>query len=161
MVHNPQELFAKALVAIEENKLFFIEDIADWMGISKGTIYHHFRIGSHEMNAIKEALASNRMRIKVNLRAKMAGSPHPVDRMALYKLIGSEEERRRLSMTELKVSGSIDNKPSIDLGRLTKEQRATWYELYNLAKLPTNNTIDIDHEEIGQNEIGPGTGDDA
>ena len=53
-------------------------------------------------------------------------------------------------MTELRVSGSIDNQPGIDLGRLTREQRKQWYELYNLAKIET--TIDIDHEEI--KEIG-------
>jgi len=147
MAINTEELFAKALVAIEENKLFFIEDIADWLGISKTTIYYKFKQGSEEMNAIKDALASNRMRIKVSLRAKMANSVSPVDRMALYKLIGSDEERRRLSMTELKVSGEINNQPNIDLGRLTREQRKTWYELYNLARID-NQTIDIHTQEV-------------
>jgi hypothetical protein len=57
----------------------------------------------------------------------------------------------------LKVSGSIDNSPGIDLGRLTREQRQQWYELYNLAKIPRDNTIDIDHEEINQNALGDGS----
>ena len=150
MGYDTRELFAKALITIEENKLFFVEDIVDFLGVSKPTIYKHYPPGSDELNAIKDALAVNRISVKVSLRAKMARSDNPTDRIAMYKLLGSEEERRRLSMTELRVSGSIDNQPGIDLGRLTREQRKQWYELYNLAKIET--TIDIDHEEI--KEIG-------
>ena len=156
MVYDPKELFARALVTIEENKLFFVEDVADMLGISKVTVYKYWPPESNELNAIKEGLTLNRIQLKVNLRARMARSDNPTDRMALYKLIGSEEERRRLSMHELKVSGSIDNAPGIDLGRLTRDQRQQWYELYNLAKLPIENTIDIDHEEINQKQITDG-----
>ena len=159
MIGSNEDLFARALVVIEENKLFFVEDVADMLGISKTTLYTRFPMQSDELNAIKEGLTANRVRVKVQLRARMARSNNPTDRMALYKLIGSEEERRRLSMTELKVSAKVDNSPGIDLGRLTKEQRQTWYELYNLAKIPTQEqTIDIDHEEInsGRHELGTG-----
>lgn len=156
MVYDPKELFAKALITIEENKLFFVEDVADMLGISKVTVYKYWPPDSNELNAIKEGLTLNRIQLKVSLRAKMARSENPTDRMALYKLIGSEEERRRLSMHELKVSGSIDSQPAIDLGRLTREQRQQWYALYNLAKIPKDNIIDIDHEEVNQIEIGDG-----
>lgn len=148
MAKDPKQLFAKALVAIEENKLFFIEDVSAWLGIAKPTIYKHFKIGSNEMNAIKDALESNRIRVKVSLRAKLAGG-RGMEIVALYKLIGTDEERKRLSMTEVNVTNSTDGQPEIDLGRLTKEQRAAFYELYNLARIPGGEqTIDIDHEEI-------------
>ena len=122
MAIDPEQLFAKALVAIEENKLFFIEDIIAMLGIAKPTLYRHFRPGGDEMNAIKLALESNRIRLKVALRAKMARSDQTGHTLALYKWIGSEEERRRLSMSEVKVSGNLDNQPAIDLGLLTMDE---------------------------------------
>jgi hypothetical protein len=62
-------------------------------------------------------------------------------------------------MTELKVSADVNNQPNIDLGRLTKEQRKTWYELYNLARIDQDETIDIDHEEINSGRPEMGTGE--
>ena len=154
MAYNTKQLYDEAMEAINAHRLFFVEDVVDWLGISKPTFYDHFKVNSDEFNAIKDALRRQRIRIKVSIRAKfMQGKG--VELMALYKLICTDEERKRLSMSDVNVNVTRDDTPAIDLGRLTKEQRQQFYELYNLARIPDGEqTIDVDHEEIEPKRLG-------
>jgi len=150
VAYKTHELYQRAIDAIDEGKLFFISDVVDYMGISRATFYEHFKTNSDEMNSIKLALQQNRIRVKISLRAKMARGDNATAMMALYKLIGTEEERRRLSMQEVDLNVRRDDMPAIDLGKLSKEERAQFYELYEKARIRDEQTIDIDHEEINQ-----------
>ena len=145
---DTQKLFLKALAAIEEQKLFFIQDVADWLGIAKQTLYHHFPVSGDQMDAIKDALNQNRIKIKVSIRAKLARGDKAAELLALYKLICTDEERQRLSMSEVNVNVNRNDLPEIDLGKLSIDERKQFYELYNKARITGENVIDIDSEDV-------------
>jgi hypothetical protein len=107
MAYNTKDLYQKALVEIEKNNLFFIEDVCSYIGVSKPTLYEHFPIDSNEMNDIKERLSKNKSKTKVSLRSKLHKSNSPAGLLALYKLICTDEERRALAMEYKEHSGSI------------------------------------------------------
>ena len=58
----------------------------------------------------------------------------PKDRFdALMKILNYFYPRLRAVAVEAQIDQSEQEKSRIDLGRLTREQRQTWYELYRLA----------------------------
>jgi hypothetical protein len=96
MAYKTAELEKQALDAIEKYKLFFIEDIVSYLPCDKKTFYAH---KLHESPPIKEALLSVKTSIKVSMRSKWYMSENPTLQLALMKLISSEEELRKLSMS--------------------------------------------------------------
>lgn len=106
MAYTTEELKNRAKSVIIDNKLFFIEDIIAFLGIAKQTFYNH---KLHEDPEINELLDSNKISVKVSLRSKWFKSNTPVTQMALYKLISSPEELKRLSMQHIDadVKGNI------------------------------------------------------
>ncbi len=104
MAYKTEELEKKSLEAINNHKLFFIEDVVAFLPCDKTTFYNH---KLHEFNSIKEALEKNRVEIKTSMRSKWYKSENPTLQMGLYKLIGTPEEAERLGTT-LKHSGNMD-----------------------------------------------------
>jgi hypothetical protein len=98
MAYKTEDLFNKAMEAIEKNKLFFIEDIIAYLPCSKPTFYEHFQVDSNEFNELKEMLEKNRVELKVSMRLKWYKSDAPALQMALYKIIASSEEHKALQM---------------------------------------------------------------
>ena len=94
MAYKTEELEKQALEAIEKYKLFFIEDIVSYLPCNKTTFYEH---KLNESNAIKEALTKVKTDIKVSMRSKWYKSENPTLQMGLMKLIGTDEERKKLS----------------------------------------------------------------
>lgn len=97
MAYDTEELYRKAIEAIKEHKLFFIEDIVGFLPCSKPTFYVHFPIDSNELNEIKRLIENNKIEIKTDLRNKWYNSENPTLQIALYKTICTDEERRRIS----------------------------------------------------------------
>ena len=58
-MYNRQKIYKQAKKAIEKNNLFFIEDVIAFLQISKSAFYGHFRVGSNELNDIKNMLKRN------------------------------------------------------------------------------------------------------
>ena len=56
MAYKTKELYEKAKKAIEENNLFFIEDIVAFLPCNKNTFYNHFPVDSNEIHDLKELL---------------------------------------------------------------------------------------------------------
>ena len=52
------------------------------------------------MNTIKEGLEKNKIEVKNGLRNKWYNGNNPLTQMALYKLIGTEEEYHRIASTK-------------------------------------------------------------
>jgi len=94
MAYKTKELEKQAIEAIEKYKLFFIEDIVSYLPCNKTTFYEH---KLNESNAIKEALTKVKTDIKVSMRSKWYKSENPTLQMGLMKLIGTDEERKKLS----------------------------------------------------------------
>lgn len=97
MAYKTKDLFGKAIEAIREKKLFFIEDVITMMSCNKTTFYRHFKVGSEELEEIKFELEKNRVAIKTSMRKKWFESNNATLQIALMKLICTDEERKRIS----------------------------------------------------------------
>ena len=104
MAYDKQKIFEQAKEMIVKHKLFFIEDIVAFLPISKTTFYDYFPIDSNEANELKGLLETNRVELKVSMRSKWYKSNAPALQMALMKLICTDEERRKLSMTQTDIT---------------------------------------------------------
>lgn len=97
MAYNTEQLYTLAVKYIETEELYFVEDVIALLGISKSTFYEHFPVESNETNYFKELLTKNKSAAKVSMRKKWKDSDNASLQMGLYKLIGTDEERKRLN----------------------------------------------------------------
>jgi hypothetical protein len=100
MAYDRTKIYQQALELIEKKKLFFIEDVVTLLPCDKTTFYRFFEVESNEYNTIKEALDKNKIDVKNGLRNKWYNGNNPLTQMALYKLIGTEEEYHRIASTK-------------------------------------------------------------
>lgn len=100
MAYDRNKIYQQALDLIEKKKLFFIEDVVCLLPCDKTTFYRFFEVESNEYNTIKEGLDKNKIEIKNGLRNKWYNGNNPLTQMALYKLIGTEEEYHRIASTK-------------------------------------------------------------
>jgi hypothetical protein len=100
MAYDRTKIYQQALDLIEKKKLFFIEDVVSLLPCDKTTFYRFFEVESNEYNTIKEGLEKNKIEIKNGLRNKWYNGNNPLTQMALYKLIGTEEEYHRIASTK-------------------------------------------------------------
>jgi hypothetical protein len=100
MAYDRTKIYQQAIDLIEKKKLFFIEDVVCLLPCRKSTFYDLFPIDSNEMDTIKELLEKNKIEIKNGLRNKWYNGNNPLTQMALYKLIGTEEEYHRIASTK-------------------------------------------------------------
>ena len=99
MAYDRKKIFEQAKEVIEKHKLFFIEDIVSFLPISKPTFYDFFKTDSNEFNDIKDLLEKNRVEVKSAMRSKWFKSENPTLQVSLMKLICTDDERKKLSMT--------------------------------------------------------------
>lgn len=97
MAYDTEKLYNQAIKAIEENNLFFIEDVIALLPCSKPTFYDHFPVNSNEFNTLKEMIEENKVSVKLKMRKKWLESDNATLQMGLMKLITTDEERKRLA----------------------------------------------------------------
>lgn len=91
-------MLQKALKNIEENqKIVFLTDVYQSLGISASTFYRQFPVDSNEYNGINDALEANKTLMKREIRDRLANCKSPVGLLALYRLLGTQEERDALN----------------------------------------------------------------
>jgi hypothetical protein len=100
MAYDRKKIFEQAKEAIEKYKLFFIEDVVAWLPIARSTFWEYYPDKSDEMDTLKELLEKNKVEVKSALRSKWFKGNNPLTQMALYKLIGTEEEYHRIASTK-------------------------------------------------------------
>ena len=100
MAYDRKKIYEQALELIEKKKLFFIEDVVTLLPISKQTFYDYFKVDSDELDIIKGLLDKNKIEVKNGLRNKWYNGNNPLTQMALYKLIGTEDEYHRIASTK-------------------------------------------------------------
>lgn len=125
MAYDKKEIFDKAMNAIKENDLYFIEDVVAYLPCSKETFYQFFPLKSDESDALKEELERNKVKSKVGLRKDWRQGNNPTSQLALYRLIGSDEERRKLSTSYQEITGNdgqkLINSVTIEVVRTREE----------------------------------------
>ena len=99
MAYDKKELFERAKAIIKkDDSIVFAEDIICELGISNATFYVHFEKDSEEINTIKELLQENKTKTKRQLRKNWKDKESSASlQIALYKLIGTAEEREILN----------------------------------------------------------------
>jgi hypothetical protein len=100
MAYDRNKIYQQALDLIEKKKLFFIEDVVTLLPCSRSTFWEFFPDKSDELDNIKELLDKNKIEVKNGLRNKWYNGNNPLTQMALYKLIGTEEEYHRIASTK-------------------------------------------------------------
>lgn len=96
-MYDADKLYRKSLDLARDKKLLFIQDIIDFLPLSKATFYDYYPLGSDRLNELKKILDENKVSIKSSLRAKWYNSDNATLQMALYKLTSNDEEHRRLN----------------------------------------------------------------
>jgi hypothetical protein len=95
--YTPEAIHELSVKAIKENpSIFFIEDLISLLPCKRATFYSLFPSGSEGLDSLKELIDRNKISKKLELRKSFAiGSS--AERIALYRLIATNEERRALS----------------------------------------------------------------
>ena len=99
MAYDKKKIYDQAIEAIKKNNLFFIEDVVAFLPIAKKTYYQWFPLESNESNELKELLDQNKIRTKSAIRAKLYKSEKAAELLALYRLIATPDEHRKLNQS--------------------------------------------------------------
>lgn len=102
MAYNTKELEQKAIEAIKEHGLIFIEEVISFLPCASSTFYGH---DLEKSEAIKEAINFNKVSKKAKLRKNWEHSENATLNISLYKLLANEEELQRLSVQKVEHSG--------------------------------------------------------
>lgn len=105
MAYKKADLERQALAAIKEHNLMFVTDVPTYLPCSVATFYNK---KLEELESIKDALERNRVKVKNGLRAKWYKSDNPTVQIALYKLIGTEDEAHRLNGSRQEHRHAVD-----------------------------------------------------
>lgn len=116
MAYDTKKLFEQAKEAIEKHNLFFIEDIVAFVPCARSTFYDRFPDGSDEMDTFKEMLEQNKIKTKSGIRAKLWKSEKAAELLALYRLIATPEEHRKLNQSYLDHTSKGETINVISLG---------------------------------------------
>jgi hypothetical protein len=95
--YDKDEMVRKAIDAIREHNLYFVEDIIAYLPMGKTAFYEYFPNTSNEYKMMYDLLEVNRTSQKVKMRKKWSDSDNASLQMGLMKLIATDEERKRLA----------------------------------------------------------------
>ena len=113
MAKDKEKIFKKAIEVIESKKLFTIEDVVAYLPIVKSTFYSYFPIDSNEMNVLKDMIDNNKISVKNALMQKWYRSDNATLQMGLMKIICSNEERKKLSISYNENNDNVNINPPI------------------------------------------------
>jgi len=99
MAYDRIKIYNQAKEAIEKNNLFSVEDIVAFIPCSKPTFYDFFPPDSNELNDLKDMLEQNKVRTKSSIRAKLYKSAKAAELLALYRLIATPDEHKKLNQS--------------------------------------------------------------
>lgn len=110
--YDPKELELQALEEISKRKLVFIDEVVSYLPCSVATFYNY---KLETLETIKAALNKNKVDLKSGLRKKWYESDNATKQVALYKLIGTDDEAHRLngSRTENKNEVTVKDKDAL------------------------------------------------
>jgi hypothetical protein len=98
MTFNKVKIFEQAKEVIVKHKLFFMDEVPDFLPCGRSTFYAFFPDGSDELDTLKGLISINKTQIKTSMRSKWYQSDNATLQMALMKLIATPEELKKLSM---------------------------------------------------------------
>ena len=87
MAYDRVKIFEQAKEVIVKHKLFFMDEVPDFLPCSRSTFYDFFPDGSDELDTLKSLISVNKTHIKTSMRSKWYTSNAPALQMALMKLL--------------------------------------------------------------------------
>lgn len=117
--YDKDEMIRKAIEAIREHNLFFIEDIIAYLPMGKTAFYDYFPNTSNEYKMMYDLLEVNRTSQKVKMRKKWSESDNATLQMGLMKLITTDEERKRLATSYMETK---QNHTTVDLSGISTDE---------------------------------------
>lgn len=109
MAYDRNEMFKKAVDLVKSKRLFFHQDVYNYLAISDMTYSRMFPKSSDEWKTIDTMLHQNRVITKNGIRHKWYESDGASQTIALYKLIATDDERKRLSQTYTDITSNGDS----------------------------------------------------
>jgi len=123
MAYDRVKIFEQAKEVIVKHKLFFMDEVPDFLPCSRSTFYDFFPDGSDELDTLKSLISVNKTHIKTSMRSKWYKSDAPALQMALMKLISTPEELKKLSMQFIESENTNKNQ-TFDISKIyDKEAR--------------------------------------
>lgn len=113
MAYDRKKIFEQAKEMIVKHKLFFMDEVPDFLPCSRSTFYDFFPDGSDELDTLKSLISVNKTHIKTSMRSKWYKSDAPALQLALMKLISTPEELKKLSMQFVESENTNKNEISI------------------------------------------------
>ena len=99
MAYDQQAIYEQAQEQIKKNNLFSIRDIVAWLPCEKDTFYRFFPKGSDEYDTLKGLLEENKVKTKSAIRSKLFKSNKAAELLALYRLLATPEEHKKLNQS--------------------------------------------------------------
>ena len=113
-MYNKREILESILSSSNES-IFFVGDMCTEVGISRATFYNLFPAGTKNNKLIMQKISKNRFLTRKGLQKKWFDSNNATLQLALYKLIATDEERKRLSSTYIEIKDNDNIKPKLTL----------------------------------------------
>ena len=92
------------LEAIDKNALFFFNDVFAYVSFTRQTAYNH---KLNEDEDIMHQLDKRKIETKHSMRSKWYKSQNPLLQLALYKIIGDEEEYYRIANAKQQIDANV------------------------------------------------------
>ena len=113
MAYDRVKIFEQAKEVIVKHKLFFMDEVPDFLPCSRSTFYDFFPDGSDELDTLKSLISVNKTHIKTSMRSKWYKSDNPTLQVALMKIIATDDEAHRLNGSKSVLSLEGGEKPII------------------------------------------------
>lgn len=108
---SKEEVLEKCLKALKKNtNAVTLSDMFSAIPYHKDTFYNYIKVGSPDYNKVIEALEENKVNLKYRIRDRLLDSNQATALIALYKLVGTDEERVALSNVNVKKEEQKDDK---------------------------------------------------
>lgn len=111
-----EEVKQAALKAIEnDDKIVFLTDVFKIAGYTQDTFYKYLPRDSEGWKEVTEALNKNKGDMKKEIRNRLLASNNVTGLIALYKLLGNEDERNALCNHKIKDESKPDENKEIEI----------------------------------------------
>lgn len=102
-----------ALEAVAKGGVFSFEDVSAVIGVPRRTVCDHFKPGTDERAKFEEAVMRSRRRECMSIRRKLLESGNPTALIALYKLLGTDDERAALTVNSFKADVTVGDRKDL------------------------------------------------
>jgi len=138
MAYDKEKIFEQAKQIILDKKPIYITEMIAYLPISEETYYQFFPLQSEQSEQLKALIEQGKIDRKQGLREKWYEGENATTQVALYKLLGTDEEVSRLngSKQDVKltsVNTNLNSNVEVDYSKLSDEELIEYRDLMQKA----------------------------